>query len=197
MRSYALLDKVWVQLSCKHTRAYGPRLELRLLDAETHAGARSAAASRAPARPAASSLSNAMREVIKTRVTRTPIGTADDDDDDDGDDDARAVENLNVVPAASPSRARRDASLAPLTRLVLNDDVAVTVDDSPIHRLRITKQTRDRRPGDRLARRLAAAAWARLAATRAAGEAGRARYEKRRRRVDDALARVRVAKDDE
>jgi DIS3-like exonuclease 1 len=197
VRSYALLDKVWVQLSCKHTRAYGPRLELRLLNAETHAGARAAAASRAPARPAASSLSNAMREVIKTRVTRTPIGTADDDDDDDGDDDARAVENLNVVPAASPSRARRDASLAPLTRLVLNDDVAVTVDDSPIHGLRITKQTRDRRPGDRLARRLAAAAWARLAATRAAGEAGRARYEKRRRRVDDALARVRVAKDDE
>jgi len=138
-----------------------------------------------------------MREVIKTRVTRTPIGTADDDDDDDGDDDARAVENLNVVPAASPSRVRRDASLAPLTRLVLNDDVAVTVDDSPIHSLRITKQTRDRRPGDRLARRLAAAAWARLAATRAAGEAGRARYEKRRRRVVDALARVRVAKDDE
>ena len=99
-----------------------------------------------------------MREVIKTRVTRTPIGTADNDDDDDGDDDAQAVENLNVVPAASPSRVRRDASLAPLTRLVLNDDVAVTVDDSPIHSLRITKQTRDRRPGDRLARRLAAAA---------------------------------------
>ena len=61
VRSYALLDKVWVQLSCKHTRAYGPRLELRLLDAETHAGASAAAASRAPARPAASSLSNAMR----------------------------------------------------------------------------------------------------------------------------------------
>jgi hypothetical protein len=106
------------------------------------------------------------------------------------------VENLNVSAKSSSSRARRDASIAPLSRLVLNDDVAVTIDDGPIHHLRVT-QTRDRRPGDRLARRRYAAAWARLAATRGAGEAGRARYEKRRRRVDDALARVRVAKDDE
>jgi len=194
VRSYALLDKVWVQLSCKHTRAYGPRLELRLLDAERHAGARDAAARRVPTRPAASSLSNAMREVIKTKMTHKIIDDGDDDGDDD-EDDARPVENLNVS-AKSSSRARRDASIAPLSRLVLNDDVAVTIDDGPIHHLRVT-QTRDRRPGDRLARRRYAAAWARLAATRGAGEAGRARYEKRRRRVDDALARVHVAKDDE
>jgi len=195
VRSYALLDKVWVQLSCKHTRAYGPRLELRLLDAERHAGARDAAARRVPTRPAASSLSNAMREVIKTKMTHKIIDDGDDDGDDD-EDDARPVENLNVSAKSSSSRARRDASIAPLSRLVLNDDVAVTIDDGPIHHLRVT-QTRDRRPGDRLARRRYAAAWARLAATRGAGEAGRARYEKRRRRVDDALARVRVAKDEE
>ena len=81
-----------------------------------------------------------------------------------------------------------------LTRLVLNDDVAVTVDDSPIHSLRITKQTRDRRPGDRLARRLAAAA-GRVA--RHAPPARSREVRERRRRVVDALARVRVAKDDE
>ena len=34
VRSYALLQKIWVQMSCTQTRTHGPKLELRLLDAE-------------------------------------------------------------------------------------------------------------------------------------------------------------------
>ena len=187
VRSYALLQKIWVQMSCTQTRTHGPKLELRLLDAEAHAGARDAriAREREPRALKPTTLSTAVKQVIAD-ITSLPM----DADEDDNDDRRHAVENLNV-PAKSASGRSRLAP--PLARLTLNDDTratpalgVITVDEGPDKTLRVERVHAKRRAF--AARRAAAArAWARLHATRALGDAGRARHRKRARRVAAAL----------
>ena len=187
VRSYALLQKVWVQMSCTQTRTHGPKLELRLLDAGAHAGARDAriAREREPRAFKPTTLSTAVKQVIAD-IGSFPV----DADADENDDRRHAVENLNV-PAKSASGRSRLAP--PLARLTLNDDTratpalgVITVDEGPDETLRVERVHAKRRAFD--ARRAAAArAWARLHATRALGAAGRARHRKRARRVAAAL----------
>ena len=187
VRSYALLQKVWVQMSCTQTRTHGPKLELRLLDAGAHAGARDAriAREREPRAFKPTTLSTAVKQVIAD-IGSFPV----DADADENDDRRHAVENLNV-PAKSASGRSRLAP--PLARLTLNDDTratpalgVITVDEGPDETLRVERVHAKRRAFD--ARRAAAArAWARLHATRALGDAGRARHRKRARRVAAAL----------
>lgn len=192
VRSYALLQTVWVQMTCKHARAHGPKLELRLLDAEEHVGARDAriALSRSAPQPRASSLSAAMKSVLKakTSLAKGDVASHDDKNDDDLAEN-RALDRLNVP---SKSLALRSALAAPLSRLNLRDDAFVTVDAGPDAALRVVLTNLSKRPSAREfdARRRAYAAWARLVSTRSAGDAGRARRARRLRRAEDFLARV-------
>lgn len=190
LRSYSLLQTVWVQMTCKPGRAQGPKLELRILDVEAHAGAREArlVARRAAPPPAPASLSAALKNVIKSR---NPLAMDEDDavDDLDTDEnrDERVARHLNV-----PSKRLRDPLAASLAGLALMDDVFITVDDSPMDALRVVPINLSRVSDSKefAARRAACDAWARFVSTRSAGAAGRARSARRSQRLEDAHARV-------
>jgi len=192
VRSYSLLQKLWVQLSCKQSRTHGPRLELRALDAERHSGAREAAERRAEMKypstaPApAMSLSHVMRQIIAGKSSSI-----------DDDRDAELADKLNV-PA---KRSRRWTPLAePLARLDLNLDPApldprVVIDDERTC-LWVPRTKRALARAKSLAiRRKTARAWARCFATRPFGALGRARFHRRLARFErlrDDAERVRA-----
>lgn len=210
VRSYELLQKVWVRLSCRDSRAQGPKLDLRLLDAETHPGVAEAKISRfSSERPIAdsapSSLSSVMRRVIEETTTTTTathsgdktkrkISVDNDDDDDDNDDDAVATK-LNV----SSKSSKRRVNSSSFSKLHIHDTADTTTtaviitDDGPDTNLRVHRNRRSApTPNPTLIhRQRAARAWARLASTRFFGARGRARYERRRQRVEERYAALR------
>lgn len=177
-------------MTCKPGRAQGPKLEIRILDVDAHAGAREArlVARRAAPPPAPASLSAALKNVIKSR---NPLAMDEDDAGDDLDTDENRDEHvarhLNV-----PSKRLRDPLAASLAGLALMDDVFITVDDSPMDALRVVPINLSRVSDSKefAARRAACDAWARFVSTRSAGAAGRARSVRRSQRLEDAHARV-------
>ena len=204
VRSYELLQKVWVRLSCRDSRAQGPKLDLRLLDAETHPGVAEAKISRfSSERPIAdsapSSLSSVMRRVIEETTTTTNQSSdktkrkiSVDNDDDDDDDDAVATK-LNV----SSKSSKRRVNSSSFSKLHIHDTTTTAViitDDGPDANLRVHRNHRRSAPTPNptlIHRQRAARAWARLASTRFFGARGRARYERRRQRVEERYAALR------
>ena len=213
VRSYELLQKVWVRLSCRDSRAQGPKLDLRLLDAEKHPGVAEAKISRSSSErqlvdSAPSSLSSVMRRVIEeTTPTPTQSGdkikrkiSVDKDDadsssyDDDGDDDDDAVATKLNVSAKSSKRRVNSSSFSKLHIHDTTTTAVVITDDGPDANLRVhrnQRQSASTPPSALIHRQRAARAWARLASTRFFGARGRARYERRRQRVEERYAALR------
>lgn len=208
VRSYELLQKVWVRLSCRDSRAQGPKLDLRLLDAETHPGVAEAKISRFSSEhpitdSAPSSLSSVIRRVIEeTTTTATTTHSGDKtkrkisvDNDDDDDDDEAVATKLNV----SSKSSKRRVNSSSFSKLHIHDTDTTTTaviitDDGPDANLCVHRNHRRSAPTPNptlIHRQHAARAWARLASTRFFGARGRARYERRRQRVEERYATLR------
>ncbi len=208
-RSYSLLQKVWVELSCRHSRTYGPKLELRILDAAHHTGAREAVAQRSAvqasssAAPPPASLSSVMRHVVESQSVS----------ESDNDAFKSGVRDRTNTMHTHAKRSRRNASIAvteTLSRLNLDDAaddwsssssdecVVVADDDDELWiprkaRARGHPQSTTRSTSQYIARRKAADAWARLVATRPYGADGRARFERRLARAERLQAAATAA----
>jgi hypothetical protein len=221
IRAYAPLQKIWVEMRCSSdSRTHGPTLELRLLDGNAHAGAleakRSFASSsdngdalRAATR-LGSSLSRAMRDVVRAEAF---AAAHDDTDDDNNVDAAHAVEHLDIpaLKVFSPAHHHRAChhrtSIAciaePLAALKLGASCGgvvesmeqrVTVDDGPERTLRVARSTPSIRHRAYRERHAAHVAWVRASATRVFNAASRARLARRRQRAEDRYARVDAAR---
>jgi hypothetical protein len=207
-RSYSILQKVWVELSCRHSRTYGPKLELRILDVAHHTGAREAVAQRSAvqasssAPPAPASLSSVMRHVVESQSVS----------ESDNDAFKSGVRDRTRTMHTHTKRSRRNASISvteTLSRLNLDDAsddwssssderVVVADDDDELWiprkaRARSHSQSTTHSTIQYIARRKAADAWARLVATRPYGADGRARFERRLARAERLQAAATAA----